>query len=323
MPRVFSNGYAVIIGVGADLPVTIRDANAIADLILDPTRCAYPKNQVRLLTGEGARRENIITSLNWLAESAGEKDTVILYYSGHGIETPDFFLVPYGFDRKELEDTAISGKAFTDLLRNIESRKLLVLLDCCHAGGQAEVKDAVKSPLPASFMNELRSSKGRVIIASSRKDELSWTGRSYSQFTRAILEALAGYGAFEEDGFSRVLDLALYAGRVVPERTGSKQHPIIKVSNLEDNFAIAWYAGGDKTIKPLTWTVDMHAVPALHNVQVTNSMKMLANYRANLMLIEERMSEYVNFTEVPLQLIKDKRQTEAKIQELESRLGQR
>ena len=38
-------------------------------------------------------------------------------------------------------------------------------------------------------------------------------------------------------------------------------------------------------------------------------------------MIEERMSEFVEFTEVPLQLVKNKRKTEAQIAELERRLG--
>ncbi|HVG18851.1 MAG TPA: caspase family protein [Blastocatellia bacterium] len=287
MSGAFLNGYAVVIGVGADLPVTIEDARAITDELLNPSRGAYPPDQVRLLTGEGARQEHIIGALNWLTESAGEDDIAIVYYSGHGLEVPEFLLVPYGFDKDDVEGTAVSGEAFTELLRNVRTQKLLVLLDCCHAGGQAEAKNASKSPMPPSVMNELRSSSGRVVIASSRKDESSWTGNPYSQFTMAILEALAGYGAFEQDGFARVLDLALYVGRVVPERTDDKQHPIIKVSNLEDNFAIAWYAGGDKNPKPLSWRPSMlMADPVSSDGQVSTWVSMLSNYRTNLLLIE-------------------------------------
>ena len=98
----------------------------------------------------------------------------------------------------------------------------------------------MKSPLPSSVTEQLGSSSGRVVLASSRRDEVSWTGTPYSVFTAALLEGLAGYGAFEQDGYARVLDLTLWVGRKVPERTGDKQHPIVKVSNLADNFAVAW-----------------------------------------------------------------------------------
>ncbi len=137
----------------------------------------------------------------------------------------------------------------------------------------------------------------------------------------ATLEALAGFGAFERDGFAQVLNLALHVGRFVPERTGDKQHLIIKVSNLQDNFAVAWYAGGSKTPKGLPWLATSSAVRTVYDdAQVVNWRRMLANYRDNLLLIEERMSEYVGFTDIPVQLVKTKRQTEVKIGELEARL---
>lgn len=324
MPQLFSKGYAVVIGVGADLPVTIKDADAIATQLRDPTRCAFPHDQVRLLTHENACRGNILTALDWLSDKAEQDDTVIIYFSGHGMEAPGFHLVPFGYDGNNLTNTAITGQEFTACLRSIQAKKLLVLLDCCHAGGQAEAKGYSKSPLPSAVIHELGKSSGRVVLASSRKDELSWTGRPYSEFTMAVLEGLSGYGAFEQDGYARVLDLAFWVSRVVPERTKDKQHPIIKVSNLEDNFALAWYSGGDKAPKSLPWN-KLTSVPNTPNrtgsPELATWQRMRANYRRNLLLIEERMSEYVDSVSIPIQLVKEKRETEAKITEIEQKLS--
>ena len=323
MSQTFSQGYAVVVGVGADLPVTIDDANAIANLLGDSSRCAYPTEQVRLLTGEKARRTDILSALSWLADTTGEDDTAIAYFSGHGMETPDYYLMPYGYNLEDLEGTAIRGETFTEHLRAIQAKKLLVLLDCCHAGGQAEAKGAIKSPLPSSAIAQLGSSSGRVVLASSRKDEVSWTGKPYSVFTAALLQALAGYGTFEQDGYARVLDLTIWVGRKVPEHTGDKQHPIIKVSNLEDNFALAWYAAGEKSPRPLPkWSTNIPSITSGLDVeQVASWRRMLANYRENLLLIEERMTEFVEFTDIPLGLVKNKRRIEAEIAKLEQKLG--
>ena len=163
------------------------------------------------------------------------------------------------------------------------------------------------------------------MLASSRRDEKSWTGSPYSVFTAALLEGLAGYGAFEQDGYARVLDTVLWVGRKAPERTGDKQHPIVKVSNLSDNFALAWYSGGAKSIQPLPHAPLMQpavatpAAPAA-SAQRRTWQNMLANYRENMLLTEERMSEFVDFTAIPLQLVRNKRQTEAQIADLEARL---
>jgi uncharacterized caspase-like protein len=327
MPETFVQGHAVVVGVGADLPVTVDDATAVADLLRDPGRCAYPAGQVHLLTGERATAADILAALDTLAESTAPESTAIVYFSGHGLEVPDYYLMPYGYKLTDLPGTAIPGDLFTEKLRAIEAGKLTVLLDCCHAGGQAEAKGlpGVKSPLPPSVTAELERGSGRVVISSSRRDEVSWTGKPYSVFTAALLEGLAGYGAFERDGYARVLDLAMYAGRMVPERTGDKQHPIVKVSNLEDNFALAYYAAGDKEPKSLDWaTVSVPAIsPDLEAAQIATWRRMLAHRREALMLMEERMSEFVEYHEIPLQLIKNKRRTEEQIGDLERRLGLR
>jgi len=323
MNALFDHGYALVVGVGADLPMTVNDAQAIAAQLQDPRRCAYPPEHVRLLTNEQARRQSILDGLDWLAMVTGPNDTAVVYFSGHGIENPDYHFVPFGFDWGDLANTAITGRAFTDQLRTIQASKLLVLLDCCHAGGLAEAKSAIKSPLPAAAMETLKAGSGRVIVASSRSGELSWADQQCSYFTAAVLESLAGYGAFEQDGIARVLDLTLWVGRKVPERSKDQQHPIVKVNNLADNFALAWYAGGAKTLSPLTWSaISPPTSPsAPSSAQITTWRRMLANKRDNLLLIEERMSEYVDIAEVPLQLIRNKRHTEAEISELESRIG--
>ena len=311
-------------GADADLPVTVSDATAVADLLRDPARCAYPSEQVQLLTGERATAGSILTALDTLAASSTPESTALVYFSGHGLEAPDYYLLPYGYDLADLPGTAIPGPLFTERLRAIESRKLLVLLDCCHAGGQAQAKGlpGVKSPLPPSAAAELGRGSGRVVIASSRKDELSWTGKPYSIFTAALLEGLAGYGAFEQDGYARVMDLSLWLGRMVPNRTNDKQHPIVKVANLEHNFALAYYAAGERKPKSLDWAGSVPTISSeLAEEQVATWRRMLSNYRENLLLIDERMSEYVEFVSVPLQLVKSRRRVEAQIAELERKLG--
>jgi len=59
-----------VVGVGADLPVTVTDATAIGDLLRELARCAYPPDQVKLLTGDHARREHVVSALGWLAQAA-------------------------------------------------------------------------------------------------------------------------------------------------------------------------------------------------------------------------------------------------------------
>jgi hypothetical protein len=250
---IFDQGFALVVGAGADLPNTIDDAQGLADTLKDPARCAYPPQQVHLLSGEGASREAVLVALDALSRSADARSTVLVYFSGHGyrVASPTgetYYLMPYSYDLNRLYQTAISGADFTERLRAIPARKLLVLLDCCHAGGVGEAKapglGLAKSPLPPEAQHLLAEGSGRVLIASSQEDELSFAGSPYSAFTLALIEALCGIGVAKEDGYARVADLALHAREVVPGRTDGRQHPILNFEGA-DNFVLAYYAGGD------------------------------------------------------------------------------
>jgi hypothetical protein len=259
MSELFTQGHACVIGVGGDLPNTVDDAIGFAKILNDPERCAYPERQVRLLTKEQAKRENVLATLDQLAQSTTPDSTVIVYFSGHGYQVAGpmgetYYLMPFGYDQTKLYKTAISGAEFTAKLQAIPAKKLLVLLDCCHAGGLGDTKnlgyEAVKAPLPPEAQALFTEGKGRVVIASSKADELSWAGKPYSAFTLALIESLAGKGASQKDGYVRVADLALYAREVVPGRTGDRQHPILNFEQA-DNFILAYYAGGEAEPKGL------------------------------------------------------------------------
>jgi hypothetical protein len=250
---IFDQGYALIVGVGADLPNTMDDAVSLADILKDPARCAYPTDQVHLLTGEAATRGALLSALDALSRSANSQASVIVYFSGHGyrVASPTgefYYLLPFGYDLNRLYQTAISGAEFADRLRAIPAQKLLVLLDCCHAGGVGEAKapglGLAKSPLPPEARDLLAEGTGRVLIASSQEDELSFAGKPYSAFTLALIEALCGVGVAVKDGYTRVADLALHARQVVPGRTSGRQHPILQFEKA-DNFPLAYYAGGE------------------------------------------------------------------------------
>ncbi|BAY07555.1 caspase family protein [Calothrix sp. NIES-2098] len=252
----FSNGYALLIGVGADLAVTVKDATALRDVLIDPNRAAYPPAQVTLLTETAATRQNILAAFDQIITQVHQNPdaTVIIYYSGHGgriKRTNEYFLVPYGYDPSQRANTAISGLEFTQKIEAITPRKLVVLLDCCHAGGVPALKEPgevfVKSPLPPELLNVLGTGSGRVVVASSREDEYSYTGQPYSAFTDCLLEALQGKAAFNQDGYARILDILVYLFDQVPKRASGPQHPFVnKVLDLGDNFPLCYYAGGSK-----------------------------------------------------------------------------
>lgn len=320
-PMLFSHGYALLVGVGADLPVTIRDAQAIQHILSDPEHCAYPPGQIRLLTEQQANRGGILAGLDWLIECVQQdaKATVIVYFSGHGGFSPDYHLVPYGYDSRQLAATAISGDEFTQKLRAIEAQKLLLLLDCCHAAGMAVAKGANfrRAPFPPDLPKALAQGEGRVFIASSRGDEASSTGTPYSVFTQALREGFAGYGSATRDGYAYIGDIALHVGRLVPARTNDQQHPVLDMHRA-DNFPVAYYAGGAKTPQPLADTpARLFLLDRTDNYIVQQYRQLLRQEQENLITIEQKMVAFIDQAAIPPDFIRMKQDALKAIEERE------
>ena len=318
---LFTHGFALLMGVGGNLPVTAEDAIGLRNILVDPQRCAYPDDQVKLLKEGEADRRGILDGLDWLISKVKDDlgATAIVYFSGHGGYSPTYHLVPFGYNNLDLANTAVFGAEFTEKLRAIQAKKLLILLDCCHAGGMADIKapDFVQSPLPPELNVVLSQGSGRVVIASSRKDEVSYISSTYSVFTQALREGLAGYGAAERDGYAYMADVAMYVGRKVPNRTRDKQHPILNLANA-DNFAVAYYSGGEKSPKPLAGAQTY--IPPIEVADVSLSegyCNILKKYQSNLLAVENRMAVFIDQANVPLDLERTKENILLKITEVE------
>lgn len=260
MPAM-DNAHALIVGIANyqhinKLPPTVlKDAQDVHDLLADPQHCGYPSNNVRLLLDAQATQTAIRQALDNLATRSNEDASVFLYISSHGgrIQSGPHageYLLPVDVDYtsdQSIGATAISGEEFTQALRAISARKVVVVLDCCHAAGIGQPKDAtapaLKIGLSDRYYDVLKQGRGRVILASSRSTEFSFVlpEAQNSLFTQHVLDGLRG-GAPGQGGVIRIFDLFDY---VQPKVTAAQpnQHPIFK-AEIEENFPVALYLGG-------------------------------------------------------------------------------
>jgi len=253
---VAERAYALLIGVGdyihppfVNLPATVRDVQELAIILTDRTRCGYPHGNVRVLAGEQANVGNIRSELKSLAQRSNAH-TVFVYFSGHGGRARQengawqTYLCPREADLSDLAKTAISGDEFSKLLAEIQAPRLLVMLDACYAAGSAELKAADgavawKAGLPDTYYEALSQGSGRVIIASSKEDQLSCIRpqRDLSLFTYHLLQALSGQAAVRGDGLIYVLDVFHYVNEAV-HHDEPRQTPFLKVK-VDLDFAVA------------------------------------------------------------------------------------
>lgn len=315
--------FAVVIGVGGDLSVTVDDANAVAAFLKDKLSFQLgPFNDTPLIESDATRR-NFLNGLDWLSSVAGPDDTAIVYFSGHGAESADFFFITHDADPSDLHASALSGTDFALALKKIKSKRVLVLLDCCHAGS-VEFKSAAKSPLPKKALDTIGYGRGKFILASSRKEELSWTSYPYSQFTKAILEGLAGKAAQECKVW--ITHLVNYVQRVVPARTGNKQHPVLHTANFED-YVLIEYPETPNLKSLLNWVPEEQGdrgpqyqercrADGMRRADTTSD-----ELKRKLKVIQDRIEAYALPTDVPLQLSLEERRLIERLELLEKQGG--
>jgi uncharacterized caspase-like protein len=271
MLNSFKQGYALLIGVGEceysrwSLPVTVKDVTAIQTILIDPNLCGYPNknSHIRLLCNADATRSKILDGLQWLKEISTQESeaTIIVYYSGHGWLNPvdnSYYLIPHDVDPMEVCDSALAGANFTKALQGINSQKLLVILDCCHAEGVTSAKgDGTEFKFPKGFVpasakgqfSALVEGKGVAILSSSDSNQLSWIrkDKTCSVFTYHLIDALRGGGNHVGDQQVTVMNLIDYLGKTVPE-TAMSEYQAEQTPQAEfkgsNHFPIALLYGG-------------------------------------------------------------------------------
>jgi Caspase domain/CHAT domain len=271
MSELFNHGYALLIGVGRcedsslSLPVTVTDMQELRKILVNPALCAYPDNtqHVQLLHDETATQSKILDGLAWLRDCVADDSeaTVIVYYSGHGWleqSTDRYYLLPHDFNAYDWRETALSSDDFNKSLQAIKAKRLLVILDCCHAAGMASTKDVTPSPRlpkgivpiadPKGMLDVLNQGEGRVVFTSCRGEEKSWIRKdnAMSVYTYHLIEALQGASCQSGATEVTVFDLANHLGKTVPKTAiamGQQQNPRFEMRDTE-RFSIALLQGG-------------------------------------------------------------------------------
>jgi tetratricopeptide (TPR) repeat protein/uncharacterized caspase-like protein len=231
--------WAVVVGIskyqklpgGQQLQFADRDAALFAEAI---QKRGVSAQNVRLLTGAEATAAAIKSAIgNWLARSVSEPDTVLIFFSGHGLFEREFgesYLLGYDSDPKDPYGTALSVSELGQALaRRVRSGRVLVIADAVRRDFFDPESDPYSSKSFEQAFDQLTASRpGLSAIIASGPGEFSREGQRWG-----------GYGVFAKhladvlfDGAARNGDLAIAAGELfellkgrVAEDTSGKQHP--------------------------------------------------------------------------------------------------
>jgi hypothetical protein len=155
---------ALLVGISKFGSPSIRPLGCADKDAKDLAAALRPKfNDVQLLTDSQATLSGIRAAFSKLVEGTRPGDTVLVYWAGHGGRCantdgtePDGFdeyLVPYDgslASDAEIKATMLMDKAFGRWVQELDGRKVLVVLDTCHSGGQVA---GMKPPRNVALVN--------------------------------------------------------------------------------------------------------------------------------------------------------------------------
>lgn len=201
--------WALVIGINdyaaqPRLKYCVKDASTLADALRNS--CGYSAERVYLMV-DGLKdfkdiptRENLLQTARVISDLASEGDTLLLYFSGHGVSVEDKgYLVPIDA-RKPSAEQLVSIAEIRDILRKSKAARRVMILDACHSGTEKDVGDAA---MPKNFEDSLKAdAEGVITLASCRASETSLEAPWHDQglFTYWLVQGLTGGADREEAG---------------------------------------------------------------------------------------------------------------------------
>jgi uncharacterized caspase-like protein len=221
---------ALVVGVSRythmpHLPAAAVDADQVAALLADRGEFEVTKLQDPDHQELGRALEDFYGNKSLLT-----KDTLLLYFAGHGIATDDrdrFYLATTDTDPHYAHSSAVDAELIKHHLNNTGAKAKVILLDSCFSGLMGEGLRSrgdglvgLKAPLDR---------KGTFVLTATDRtsyafEDLRSEGQS-ALFTAAVVEAMSG-GATDTDGddWVSIQDIAHYV--LNSETVTAKQKPL-------------------------------------------------------------------------------------------------
>ena len=254
---------ALIVGISeyqygiSRLEYAAKDARDMRDLLLAQ---GISSDNIKLLTDAQATKTNVqVATRSWL--SRARDATVIVHWSGHGLADPNnpgqCYFACYDTPANGLT-AGYKMTGFTDDLKDIKARHVVVLLDTCHAGKAAYRSDKGLGGIAAGPANDFarvmedqqRIAPGMVIIAAGDADRKSLETSDWANgmLTHVVLRGLRGpadgyEGAGTKDSTITLGELKAYVQMELPKATSDL--------GLRACFPVIATLRGDATINNL------------------------------------------------------------------------
>ncbi len=190
------------------------DCQGLAEALAEATQ-NFPKTELLShhdFTAQVPTLSTVRSSLKQIVSAATSQDTILFYFSGHGMLEPSnqqVVLCLSDTQKDNLLDTGLGLQEVLQLLGNCAARKQMVWLDACHSGGMtllgARGEETQPLPNPTSeLVKVLRQraaqSKGFYALLSCDQAQQSWEfpELGHGVFSYYLIKGLRGEAADPE-----------------------------------------------------------------------------------------------------------------------------
>jgi hypothetical protein len=247
--------YGVVVGIakyrsaGPGLPnpkFADRDAQDFYDFLISPAGGNVSRENIKLLLNEEAGRENLKTGLADFLGRAGQNDTVIFFFAGHGGADLDdegpiqgksnLYLATSDVDPGNMRGTAF---AMSDLQQffedSVRAHNVIVIADACRILDVHSIQTAAsarQNNLINQYLDRFSGAGNRAVITASDINQISqesqrWGG-GHGVFAYFLLRGLQGEADLNSDGIVTLGELFSYVRDHVYKETAGAQRPIAR-----------------------------------------------------------------------------------------------
>ena len=221
-------------------------------------------DEAYLLLDEQATLAKIVEHIqSKLAQGTRPGDTIFLYWSGHGgrcaddngdeADGLDEFLVTYDAqtgDPEKLRNSVLLDDHFGRLLQHLDGRKVVLVLDTCHSGGQATAEKGLGGLEDVKALGGLDMLDGELqhtkdigqketaLLVSSRAAQISFVRKEgdLSVMTKFLDQLIR-----ESQGPLTLTDAAVQLKKLVPEYVADRFPGATQTPELIDNTSPPLY----------------------------------------------------------------------------------
>ncbi|MDO8811695.1 MAG: caspase family protein [Gallionella sp.] len=183
---------AVVIGNNAyqdpnipSLDGAVKDADAIGKLFKE--KMGYDVRMVH-----NGTRADIVRTLNQISDETGSKDSVVVYYAGHGYQMEDTkvgYWIPSDASTKD-PSKWISNSDINKMLTNIPAKQMILVSDSCYSGALTS-EQKVTSAVAGKNAQEILGKRSVLVMSSGGEEPVMDEGRDgHSIFAWHLMDRL-------------------------------------------------------------------------------------------------------------------------------------